>query len=173
MKANKRKGMRTVRTNWRWTRWGLVLGWVALVMLSGCERDELDLDALGAEAGESSGGGIHRMDQYRTRVQGTELEVGQEGEVMFQVVPGPDLKINLEFPWRMQWESPEGVVLKETEFDAATMDLTEEVATIAVPLEVLEAGSHEVRGIANFSVCNDDRCDILQREEVSFVIDAE
>lgn len=154
--------------------WALLAVMASLTFwAAGCEREELDPSAMGADASEAGESSVNRMNQYRTRTQGAELKTGEEGVVEFQVLPGPELKINLEFPWRMEWEAPEGVVLATTTFDASSMELDDEIARVPLSVEVNQPGRHEIRGVANFSVCNDDRCDILQGEEVSFVVHAE
>lgn len=138
-----------------------------------CERESLDLDAVQASAEGAQPEGAVRGDQYRTRTTGENLAVLEEGAVAFQILPGPDLKINLEFPWRIEFEAPEGVDLQSRIFDTETISLDEDVAELALHVKATTPGRHEISGVANFSVCNDDRCDILQREPVKIVVYAQ
>ena len=149
---------------------GLMVG--ALIW-SGCERDELDEEAL-AVAAEEAGPGVRgeRSAHYSMQVQGTEVETEAEASVEIALLPGPDLKINLEFPWSIQFDAAPGLDLPEGILDASAMDLREERALIPVALTAREAGVREVTARANFSVCNDDRCEILRDQELVFTVEA-
>lgn len=150
----------------------LILAGLLALGTTGCEREALNVESLTATEREEARG-TQRPNQYRLVFENEEQIVGESGEIIYTVLPGPDLKINLEFPWKVEFESETGgLTMGKRTFDLEAIELTEEAATIRIPVVPESAGRHEVNGYANFSVCNDDRCDIFQREPVRFVVNA-
>lgn len=136
----------------------------------GCEREQYDPEAVSAGDEETdSGGGSHH---YSLEFEGTDVEVGQSGEVAVDVLPSSDLWVNLDFPWSLEIQDAEGLEVATEEFDANEMDLSEEKARIPIELEALQEGQHQVRARGDISVCNDEICHTLRDQEVDFVVDA-
>lgn len=144
-----------------------------LALAAGCEREQLDpaSQAVGDQEGVESEP-ARQSHQYTMQFDGTDVEVGQAQKVDVQVLPKTDLKINLEFPWSIEIDETDEVELAVAEMDGETMELSEQRATIPVQLTAHQQGRHQVRGRADFSVCNDDRCYIFTDEPVEFVVHA-
>lgn len=146
----------------------------------GCERDEYQATAVETEeerpddeAPSSDFDEVRdRSDQFTMTVSGAEIEVGNQAEVQLQLLPGPDLKINLEFPWVIEFEEVDALEYGATRLGSDAMDLQDERATIPLTITAEEPGNYEVTARADFSVCNDDRCDILRDEPLSFMVRA-
>ena len=150
------------------------------VLMVGCERDEYQATAVEVdeerpddEAQPSDFDDARdRSDQFTMTVSGADIEVGNQAEVQLQLLPGPDLKINLEFPWVIEFEEVDALEYGATRLGSDAMDLQDERATIPVTITAGEPGNYEVMARADFSVCNDDRCDILRDEPLSFMVRA-
>jgi hypothetical protein len=154
---------------------GLVVA-VMAVWITGCEREVLDEEAISVAAEASEGAPaapVGSSEHYTMRVEGAEVAAAEPAQLELQLLPGPDLKINLEFPWTIEFEEQEGLELPAGVLDASAMELTDEVARIPMDVTVTEAGTREVTARANFSVCNDDRCEILRDQKLQFSVHAE
>ena len=141
--------------------WGLTMG---------CEREQYDPEAAAVEAEMETQRGSH---QYSSRVDDGELMVGQEQDVRLAVLPKPDLKINLEFPWSVEFSEGDDLAFDQLQWDREAMDMSEERVAIPLTVTAASAGAHTIEGRANFSVCNDDRCYIFSDEALEFVVHAE
>ncbi len=109
-------------------------------------------------------------DRYATKSPDDEAVVGQKTKVAFRIEPRGDLKINKEFPWKIEFQAPEGVELGATALDRSAIELTDSAATIPVDLTAAEAGQLKLAATGNFSVCNPQRCDILRDEPLEFSV---
>lgn len=151
---------------------------VVAMMIAGCERQEYQPEAVSAHSEESDGetSSPNRAGppshHYSARLEGGELVAGDDGELVVEVYPSSDLRINLDFPWSLNFEETEGLELKTMEFDGEEMELSEEVAQIPVGARVEEPGEYVVSARGDFSVCNDEICHILRDEHVEFAVDA-
>lgn len=147
----------------------VVVAVAVVVVTTGCEREEFDSEAVA----ESADGPVDRSDQFTTGVEGAEVEVGEESRVEFQVFPGPDLRINDEFPWAIEFDDVEGLELGASSMDWTDMELRDERATIPVDVTAAQVGRYTLEAKADLSVCNDERCDILRGEPVELVVEAQ
>lgn len=150
----------------------LVLALVALVT-AGCEREEFEATAVEANqqgAPEISGQAVDKSDQYQIQVVEAEHQAGAQETLLVEVLPGPNLEINLEFPWALRLPQVEGLEFQSPELKRDELDLTLERAQLPVKFQAAQAGVYEVEARADFSVCNDDRCDILRDEPLSFTV---
>ncbi len=136
--------------------------------LMGCDRQEFDVDD-DVEVTESSAElGTH----YTLHVDAQDLVVGEEGEVGFKIRPGDQLEINLDFPWRVDFEDSDSLQLSDRQLSRDALDLSKERAVLPVDVTAMEPGEHRVEARADFSVCNDQRCDIMRDEPVEFIVQA-
>ncbi len=147
----------------------LVFGVLTVGLMTGCDREEYDPEAVAQEAQEH----VDRSHQYTMRVEGSEIDVGEESAVELLVLPGPDLKINNEFPWSIEFDEIDGLVVERSKMNWNDMELQDEQATIPVSVTAKEPGQHRLEGRADFSVCNDERCDILRNEPVELILEAQ
>jgi hypothetical protein len=145
-----------------------------VVMTTACDREEYDVEASATspEAGDERGGSLN-SDKYAMRVDGADVAVDDAATVNLEILPGSDLKINLDYPWEFEFSEADGVELAEERLRFADLDLTEERAIIPVGVTALEPGRHTVSGKGDFSVCNDDICEIMRGEPVEFVVEAQ
>ncbi|RAL23694.1 hypothetical protein DL240_05920 [Lujinxingia litoralis] len=153
----------------------MYLGAVALLSVglgSGCEGKPApappEPGAMGG--GAQSGQGAERAGNYRVEAPAAPLTVGAESTAELAVVPGPNLKINLEYPWKIEFEEVEGLTMATTLLNRQALQLSEERATIPLRLTPSAAGEYTLKARGNFSVCNDDRCDILRDEALQFKV---
>lgn len=149
---------------------GLVL--LGVLGLAGCERGDRVAVVEAPSEVEASEGATRRAKSamYSAKVEQDSVAVGQPSEVVLAIEPGNDLKINLDFPWKIEMQEKEGVVFTSSAFGKSDFSLQEERATIPVVMNLAKAGEHEVEAVADFSVCNDDRCEILRGENLVFKI---
>lgn len=141
-----------------------------LMTVSACERETYDP----ADESDAPAEAVAvASDDYRLQVDGQEIASGEETTVNLAVLPGDDLKINLEFPWSFEFENADAVTVDDGPIDINAIDLTEERATIPVALTAQGAGQHTISGVGNFSVCNDKVCEVMRDEPVEFVVQAE
>ncbi len=155
--------------NHMWMKFSILAALAVMItMVVGCERETYDAEAVQPESDSATSNSHH----YNVRVGDARVAAGDEEEVVLEVVPSPDLKINLDFPWSIELESSEDLQLGASTIDADGMQLLEEQARIPVSVTAQSAGEYEVEGRATLSVCNDDVCHILRDEPVKFVVEA-
>lgn len=142
---------------------------ILFIGLVGCEREELDATAQPAEPAAEAVA-VDKSDQYTVQVLEGELGVGDFETLLVQVLPGPGLEINLEFPWAVRLGQVEGLEFEAAEIKRDELDLTVERAQLPVKLKADQAGVYEVEARADFSVCNEERCDILRDEPLPFTV---
>lgn len=155
-------------------RYSILLSLIAMMLFVaiGCEREELDATAVApaSEGAVEAQDKSDKSDQYRVQVMEAEPVAGEFETVFVQVLPGPNLEINLEFPWAVRLGEVEGLEFEPPALQREDLDLSVERAQVPVRLKAAQAGVYEVEARADFSVCNDDRCDILRDEPLSFTV---
>ncbi len=156
------------------TLFGLALVAILLTLVTACDREEFEAEASATspEAGQQAApaGG---SDKYAMRVDGADVAVDDQATVNLEILPGSDLKINLDYPWAFEFNEADGLELAQGKLRITDLDLTEDRAIIPVGVTAHEPGRHRVSGTGDFSVCNDDICEILRGEPVEFVVEAE
>jgi len=158
-------------------RMSTVIG-VGLVLLAfttvGCDRNDRMAVAEPSAAAGASENAVKRSKQgmYTVRIDQDSVAAGAPVEVALAIEPGKDLKINLDFPWKIEMQEMESVSFSTTSFGGGEIALTEERATVPLVLNVAKAGDYDVKAIADFSVCNDERCEILRGESVTVKVRA-
>ncbi len=161
--------MRNLYRSKRRLRWIVGNGLALITFASiGCDRSDRAAVAEPSAAISDSENAVKRSKKgmYSARIAQDSVVVGQPIEVALAIEPGNDLKINLDFPWKIEMQEREGVSFPTTSFSKADITLSEERATVPMVLNVAKAGEYDVEAIADFSVCNDDRCEILRGESV-------
>ncbi len=164
----------------RWTVLLMVVG-LTVALGWGCDREEYDPEAVPAQEADDESeaddpahaAGINwDSHHYSMQLSEREIAAGEDEEVGLELLPGTDLRVNLDFPWSIEFEETDGIELGASSLDGDAMELTEERAVIPVELMAEAQGEHTVAARGNFSVCNDDICHILRDESVEFVVDA-
>ena len=111
-------------------------------------------------------------DRFRAVVEPAEIEAGSKTDVTLELRAGEGLKVNEEYPnWSLEFSPPKGVELASPTFEAEAFSLGRKAARVETTLQASKPGSSRLDAVANFSVCNDDRCHILRDEPVSFQVE--
>ncbi|RDV39114.1 hypothetical protein DV096_00650 [Bradymonadaceae bacterium TMQ3] len=146
---------------------------VGSVWLTGCESQQAaphSPEPLAGAAAQASPGSRARASNYRVESPSEAIVAGASTEVALAVVPGANLKINLEYPWKITFEEVEGLQLGTTVLNREALQLSEARATIPLEVSAEQPGDYTLNAVGNFSVCNDDRCDILRDEALQFTV---
>jgi hypothetical protein len=109
-------------------------------------------------------------DRYATKSPDAQADVGKSTEVEFRIEPRGDLKINKEYPWKIEFHEVDGMAFENAILGADTLKLTDEAATIPLSLTASRAGKSTLKATGSFSVCNPQRCDILRDEPLEFTV---
>lgn len=124
-----------------------------------------------ADAAPEGRGGTNRPTNYSARVQESRLSAEPEQTLALVIRPGRGLKINEDFPWKFEFDAVEGLGVPATTLTGDQIKLEEMQALIPLGLGEVRPGTYKVEARGNFSVCNDDRCDILRNERMEFEIE--
>lgn len=98
-------------------------------------------------------------------------KVGESNTVQLRIKPASGWKINKEFDWSFEFPS-EGASVEPKKAGADQIDLTDAVATISVAVTPAESGEVLLPAKGNFSVCNDDKCELYQGVDLTFKVPA-
>lgn len=107
-------------------------------------------------------------DRYGVSSPEQAIGAGQKQKIELGITPAGGLKINKEFPWKIELTQPEGVALAQTSFSKSQIDLGEDQATMAVFVESEQPGDHQIEATGDFSVCNDTECYVIRDEPLDF-----
>lgn len=143
-----------------------------------------DLKAMPADPSpQPAGEGARGADDARYRLKPEEgqlavsapadAKAGAETTASIVVTPGPEYKVNVEFPTKLTLESPTGVTLAKAELkaggaskekgDADVFD--ESKLTFTVKLTPAAAGAHTIKGSFKFAVCDKAGSTCLAKKE--------
>lgn len=111
-------------------------------------------------------------EHYDVRSAQQAIEVGKKAKVELAITPSDGLKINKEFPWKLEFSDTANVQLAQKAITGAQIDLDESEATFPVMLEASAAGEHKLAATGDFSVCNDTKCYSIRGEALEFTVEA-
>lgn len=100
------------------------------------------------------------------------VTVAESTEVKLQIRPAEGFKINKRFSWKFDFESNDGVDVETASVGKDAIELEESGASIPVKIKAKTAGDHRLVATADFSVCNDSKCELYRDESVTFEIAA-
>lgn len=110
--------------------------------------------------------------------RGTELfaTAGPEGpvptntptDVALNIKPSAGFKINKRYDWSFEFHPHDAVTLENPKIEGDALQLEDGQATIPVKVTAASAGEHTLKATGNFSVCNDDKCELYRDREVTF-----
>ena len=112
-------------------------------------------------------------DRYDVRSPKESVEVGKKAKIELAITPGDDLKINKEFPWKLEFSDHANVQLAQKTITDSQIELDDAEAIIPVMLEAGSPGVHTLKATADFSVCNDTKCYSIRQEQVRFEVAAQ
>lgn len=127
-------------------------------------------------------GGAKKVVEKKAEFELAGLEhavvVGEPGEAVLQVLPGKGLKINPEYPWKLDLiasESSPELVGADVTIKKDGMKLDAASAKIPVAVNPAKGGDFEIAGSLNLSVCekgNEARCLWFRDEPVTIKVSA-
>ena len=100
------------------------------------------------------------------------VAVGAEEAVALKIRPAPGWKINKLYDWNLEFEQPASGRIATTTVAGDDIALEDTTATIPVTLTAGAAGSLEIAATADFSVCNDDKCELYDDVPLQFTVAA-
>ena len=102
----------------------------------------------------------------------TPVAVGTPADIELRVEAGEGFKINENYPWAFSLQASEALGVAATEISGDALKMQKASAAIPVKVTANAAGEHTLTATGNFSVCNEDRCELLRDKEVSFTVRA-
>lgn len=153
------------------------LGVVMLLALGGCDSNRPTEDKPAVVTAPAPGTKAPKPEadgevNYTVAMVPGPLAVGTPGVLTVKVKPSEGFKVNQEFPWSAAIKGGNGVVVPGEALAADKWKLSKKEGVLEVPVTLKEAGDQEVKGTLSFSVCNDDRCEVVRDHEVSWKIAA-
>jgi hypothetical protein len=110
---------------------------------------------------------------YTVRINTAEVAAGKPATTVIEISPGPGFKMNLEFPTKFRLEPKDGISAAKPALTKDDAELNEEVLRFPVGFTAAAAGKHALKGVADFSVCNDTTCKLIRGETFAWEIDAQ
>lgn len=150
-----------------------------LVALAACDNRSEPAPGESASASEPSAGGQAPAnapggsEHYRVSSPSDAITVDQKSQTDVTIEPTGELKINEEFPWKIEFAASDGVELAQGAFEKSDLELSDKAAEIPLLLEADQAGAHTLEASADFSVCTDTECFVMRDESLTFEIEAE
>jgi hypothetical protein len=147
------------------------LALLALTPAAGCDREGVQASAT-SRAPEARS--TDRSDSYSVAVVDEALDAESPSAVRMRIEPGDGLKINREFPWALTLRDPEaeGWALAKTTFEHGDFELEDKRALLEIPVKSARPGEVELHGVADFSVCNPEKCETLVEEPITLSVRA-
>ena len=117
----------------------------------------------GLAACQGSGGGDGAW--YRVEAPAVTLAAGASGTASVRFQPRAGYHWNGEFPARLKVSDPGTATLAKADFTNSGGDFQDQGGTgvLAIPLTAGTASQSVLKGVADFSVCNDKECRIFKQ----------
>jgi hypothetical protein len=130
---------------------------VVLAMLGGCK----------------GGGAAESTAWYRIDARELTLAPGAQGSALVRFIPRDGYHWNPEFPARLKVSDAGSVKASKVDFSLSNGDFLDEGGTgaLTIPVAAQAAGATALKGLADFSVCNDKECRIFKQIAVEVPID--
>ena len=106
-------------------------------------------------------------DTYQVILPDSEVK-GLQVEQLIRIIPKPGYKANKDFPHRLKVTSSPKVQATQEEVKG---ELKETTLQYAVSLK-LSSGEHVIKGIADFSICNENMCKLYRGEALQWAVKA-
>lgn len=159
----------------------VVLVSLSLVALVGCDQNRsgpvatspVATGAVEAAPAAAAKGGARASDLFTTAGPAAAVTVGSEQAVQLTIKPTPGFKINKLFQWNFEFHPSDNVQLSTTEVAMSDVQLEDSHAVIPVSLTATAPGEHELVATGDFSICNDDKCELYRDREITFQIAAQ
>lgn len=140
------------------TTWMLTMATVTMVMV-------------GAGACKA-GGATDSAAWFRIDAPAVTLAAGAAGAAIVKFVPRGGYHWNPEFPARLKVSDAGSVTATKTDFSLSGGDFKDEGGTgaLSIPVAAQSVGTTALKGLADFSVCNDKECRIFKQIAVEVPI---
>lgn len=112
------------------------------------------------------------QNRYAVESPSGKIPVGKKQKVELVIKPASGLKINDEFPWKLEVCDAQGVQLARKAFAKKDIELAEKAATVPVFVEAGAEGPHKLQVAGDFSVCTDKECYVIRNEPLAFNLEA-
>ncbi|MEL6178042.1 MAG: hypothetical protein AAFS10_03770 [Myxococcota bacterium] len=109
---------------------------------------------------------------FAVQADAASVSVGTDGKANLSIKPAAGFKVNEDYPWKATFADAKGVTLTQKEFAKDTWKLSPKGAELEIPLKASEAGEHTLTAKVNFSVCNDEKCEVVRDHEVNLKVAA-
>lgn len=146
---------------------------IALALASGCDQQksgpvatspEANTNAAALEQTPSPAG----TELFATVGHGAAIPIGTAADVEFGITPSDGFKINKEYPWSFEFHPHDAVQFTSSSIAMESLKLDDARATIPAKITASKPGEHTLTATGNFSVCNDDKCELYRNREVTF-----
>ena len=107
---------------------------------------------------------------YTIRVVPGSAKAGAEITSLIEIAPLPGYKMNKDFPSRLKLAPSEGVTVNKPVLNKGDADLSEAMLRFKVPFVASAAGTTDMSGTADFSVCNESSCKLYRGEQISWKV---
>lgn len=111
-------------------------------------------------------------DLFSAQGPQTSVAVGSATPIELSVTPSAGFKINKLYTWSFEFHPNDAVDFASTSVKMDGITLDDARATIPLSVTAKRAGDHVLTATANFSVCNDDKCELYRDREVAFKLAA-
>jgi hypothetical protein len=118
-----------------------------------------------ADARKPAAADAKKVEHYQISADALDLKVGEAGELAIQIKPSPGFKVNEEFPWKASL-SPADNLTVDAEARQDKWALSKEAAALKLPITAKAAGDGQIKASLNFSVCDENACEVIRDREV-------
>ena len=152
---------------------------VAALAVTGCKKNASGPVAAadepsGTSAETAEAPAVVKSDAlYDTASPTAAVKVGEPSEVALKIEPSDGFKINKEFRWNFEFHPSDAVEFESAKISSDALALEDAGATIPLKLTAKSAGEHKLKATGDFSVCNEDKCELYRDQEVAFTLQAE
>lgn len=121
------------------------------------------------------GGGSESAALYRLETPALALAAGASGDAKVRFVPADGYHWNPEFPARLKVSESAALTPDKNDFSLSAGDFKDEsgVGSLSIRVAAKTAGATALKGLADFSVCNDKECRIFKQIAVEVPVNVQ
>jgi len=122
---------------------------------------------------KGSGGGADSVTWYNIDIPSVKIAPGADAAVLVRFIPREGYHWNPEFPARLKLSDPGSVKTPKADFSLSDGDFKDDsgVGALSIQVAAQAAGQTALKGVADFSICNDKECRIFKKIAVEVPID--
>ena len=111
-------------------------------------------------------------DLFATQGPASAVSVGAPTTVELAVTPVEGFKINKRFQWSFDFHPHDAIDVPVSKVAMEGVTLDDARATVPLNVTAKSAGEHTLSATANFSICNEDKCELYRSHEITFAVTA-